>query len=229
MTLAGLGLLVLRPASELLRRQVDELRRARDELEAKVRERTRALEEEAERRSLAEARHRSVLEIAGRASRVSTLGEMAGSLAHELNQPLGAVANYTEGCLFELGRESPDLDEVRGALQKALASTLRARRGSLRRVRQFVTRRGMEREAVEPDRLLKETAELLADEARRRSISVWIDAVSDLPLLWADPVQVQQVLINLVRNAFEAIDASQKSSRTVLLAARRADSGRASH
>ncbi len=216
--LAGLGLLVLRPASSIIRRQVDDLRRARDELEAKVRERTRELEEESGRRSIAEARHRAVLEIAGYAARISTLGEMASSLAHELNQPLGAIANYAEGCRVELDRETPDLDAVRGALRKLLANTLRAGE-VVRRVRRFVNRRGLEREPFEAGRVLDEVAELMIDEADRRGIGLRVAAAPDLPRAWGDPVQVQQVLINLVRNAFEAVTAAQASTKTVVMGA----------
>jgi two-component system sensor kinase FixL len=229
--LIGLGLFVLRPASEIIQRQVSELRRARDELEEKIRERTGALEEanrhladEAERRSLAEGRHRAVLEMASHASRVSTLGEMASGLAHELNQPLGAIANYAEGCLVELDRDAPDLGELRSALVKLLGSTHRAAE-VIKRVRRFVTRQSFEPEPIGAGRLLSEVADLMADEARRRGITLRVETVSDLPLVWGDPVQVQQVLINLVRNAYEAVDASEISGRTVVMGAERPDPG----
>jgi two-component system sensor kinase FixL len=227
--LIALGLFVLRPAAGIIRRQLADLQRARDELEGRVRERTQALEEanrrlvgEAERRSLAEARHRAALELASHASRASTLGEMASGLAHELNQPLGAIANYAEGCLVELGREAPDLAEARAALRKLLASTLRAGE-VIKRVRRFVTRRGPDREPFDPARALAEAADLMADDARRRRITLRVVAAPDLPWVWGDPVQIQQVLINLVRNACEAIDGSETSTRTVIMGAERLD------
>lgn len=229
--LLGLGLFVLRPAAGIIRRQIAELDRARVELEAKVLERTRALEEanrhlvdEAERRAAAEARHRAVIEIAGHASRTNTLGEMAGGLAHELNQPLGAIANYAEGCLVALGREAPDLDELREALRRILATTLRAGE-VIKRVRRFVTRRPLEPGPLAPGRVLSEVADLLAAEARRRGITLRIDAAPELPLVRGDPVQIQQVLINLARNAFEAIGAAEMSRRQVVMAAERAELG----
>jgi two-component system sensor kinase FixL len=229
--LIGLGLFVLRPAAGIIRRQIAELQRARDTLEGKVRERTRALEEanrrlvaEGERRSAAEARHRAALEAAGHASRASTLGEMASGLAHELNQPLGAIANYAEGCLVELERDAPDLDALRETHRKLLATTLRAG-AVVKRVRRFVTRRPLDPGPFGAARLLAEVAEIMADEARRRGITLRVGAVSDLPLAWGDPVQIQQVLINLVRNACEAIDASETSARQVVLAAERPSPG----
>ena len=94
-TLAAIGLFILRPAAGLIRRQVSELGQARDELEARVRERTRELE-------VAKERHRTLIEQFSHVGRTSAIGEMASGLAHELNQPLGAIANYAEGCLVEL-------------------------------------------------------------------------------------------------------------------------------
>ena len=94
-SLAAIGLFILRPAVGLIRRQVSELGQAHDELEARVRERTRELE-------LAKERHRTLLEQFSHVGRTSAIGEMASALAHELNQPLGAIANYAEGCLVEL-------------------------------------------------------------------------------------------------------------------------------
>lgn len=231
LSIAGIGLLVLRPATAIIRRQVGELLRARDDLEAKVRERTRAVEDanrhladEAGRRSLAEARHRAALEMASHASRVNTLGQMAAGLAHELNQPLGAIANYAEGCRVALERDAPDLAAVRAALGKLLASTLRA--GEIvKRVRCFVTRRALKPEPFDPGSALAEVADLMADDAHRRRIALTVSLVSDLPQVWGDPVQVQQVLINLVRNAFEAIETSESSTRRVLVSASAIDSG----
>ena len=93
--LAAIGWFILRPAAGLIRRQVAELGQARDELEARVRERTRELE-------AARERHRTLLEQFSHVGRTSAIGEMASALAHELNQPLGAIANYAEGCLIAL-------------------------------------------------------------------------------------------------------------------------------
>lgn len=223
--LGGVGWLVLRPATGIILRQISDLEHANDALEDKVSERTaeleranRHLEIEAERRSVAEARHRSVLEVAGQAARVNTLGEMASSLAHELNQPLGAIANYAEGCLVELDRPAPDVSEVRAALGKVLANALRAGE-VIKRVRRFVTRGELGREPIEPRRLLDEVADLLRDEADRRRIALRVEAAPDLPWVWGDPVQIQQVLINLVRNAYDAIDASETSRRAVVMSA----------
>jgi len=225
------GWLVLRPATRLIARQVRELGDARDELEVRVRERTVELEEanahlerDAVERAEAETRHRAVLEMASHASRTNTLGEMASALAHELNQPLGAIANYAEGCLIVLERPAPDLDEATSAIRRILSTTLRAG-GVISRIRRFVTRGGVEREPFEPNRVVREVVEILADEAARRKIVVREELASVLPLVWGDPVQVQQVLINLIRNAFDAMDSTEPDARSIVVETD-ADSGR---
>ena len=207
--LAAIGLLILRPAVGLIRLQVSELGQARDELEARVRERTRELE-------LAKERHRTFLDQFSQVGRTSAIGEMASSLAHELKQPLGAIANYAEGCQVELARERPAVAEVRLALEKLVAATLRAGE-IIERIRKFVTRHELRREPFEPNRVVAEVLEILRDEARQRAFDVKLELAPDLPKLWGDPIQVQQVLVNLVSNAFEALAAAKPPNPTVFI------------
>jgi two-component system sensor kinase FixL len=216
-TLAAIGLFILRPASGLIRRQISELKQARDELGARVRERTQELERAGDR-------HRALVEQFGHVARTTTIGEMASGLAHELNQPLGAIANYAEGCLVELAAPQPALDEVRGALERLLATTLRAGR-IIDRIRKFVTRQQPRREWLEPNRVVEEVEEILHGEAAQRGIPVSLDLAPDLPYLWGDPVQIQQVLVNLARNAFDAIVAAQPLQPMLVLKTRRAPCG----
>jgi two-component system, LuxR family, sensor kinase FixL len=215
-TLVAIGLFILRPAAGLIRRQISELRQARDELEARVRERTRALE-------IAGERHRALVEQFSHVARTTTIGEMASGLAHELNQPLGAIANYAEGCLVELAAPAPALNEIRTALERLLATTLRAGQ-IIDRIRKFVTRHEPRRERFEPNRVVEEVQEILHGEAQQRGIAVRLDLAPDLPYLWGDPVQIQQVLVNLVRNAFEAL-AAQLLQPKLVMQTSRVDSG----
>ena len=208
---------ILRPAARLIRRQVSELRQAQDELEARVRERTRELE-------VANERHRTLLEQFSHVGRTSTIGEIASALAHELNQPLGAIANYAEGCLIELRSPEPSLEEVRAALERLLAATMRAGR-IIEQVRRFVTRQGPTREPFDPNLIVNEVMEFLGVEARQRGVAISLDLAPGLPCLWGDPVQIQQVLVNLVRNSFESLAQSQVLKPTLVIWTRLADGG----
>lgn len=215
--LAGVGRFVLRPATRVIARQVAQLREARDQLETRVRERTRALE-------TANERHRALVEQFSHVARITTVGEMAAGLAHELNQPLGAVANYAEGCLVALEAPAPALDEIRAATGKILKATLRA--GAIvQRIRQFVTRHGTVRELFDPNRLAAEVEEFFRDTFRDRGVTLRLDLAPDLPSLHGDPVQIQQVLVNLVRNALDALADAQSPEPIVVMWTRPDPSG----
>ena len=167
---------------------------------------------------LANERHRTLLEQFSHVGRTSAIGEMASALAHELKQPLGAIANYAEGCLVELDAPQP---AARGSPDRAredsLAATLRAGQ-IIERIRKFVTRHEPRREPFEPNRVVADVVEILRDEARQRATSPsTLDLAPDLPKLWGDPVQVQQVLVNLVGNAFEALAAAKPLNPTVVI------------
>lgn len=213
--LAAIGWFILRPAAGLIRRQVFELRRSRDDLETRVRERTRELEAAVER-------HQTLLEQFSHVGRTSTLGEMVSALAHELKQPLGAIANYAEGCLIALNSPEPALGEVRSALERLLDATMRSGR-IIEQVRRFVTRQGPTRESFDPTLVVREVVEILGVEAHQRGVALALDTAPGLPLLRGDPVQIQQVVVNLVRNAFEALAQSQTPEPELVLSTRMAD------
>jgi signal transduction histidine kinase len=149
---------------------------------------------------------------------------MASSLAHELNQPLGAIANYAEGCLIALDAPEPALDDVRDALRRIRDTTLRAGR-ILDRVRRFVTRQGPSREPFDANQAVRDAVEILGDEAARRGAAVTLDLAPELPSLSGDPVQIQQVLVNLVRNSLEALAQSQAPNPEVVIWTRPAADG----
>ncbi len=208
--LPAIGLFIFRPAAGLIRRQVAELGQARDELEARVRERTRELE-------AARERHRTLLEQFSHVGRTSAIGEMASALAHELNQPLGAIANYAEGCLIELdvagagrwrksGSRSSDCWPRRcgGHDHRTGAPVRDPPRAEPRVVR------------AEP-RGRTRCWRSSGIEADRRGVAVTLDLAPGLPCLWGDPVQIQQVLVNLVRNALDSLAQSQTAEPTVVI------------
>jgi C4-dicarboxylate-specific signal transduction histidine kinase len=221
--LLGIGLAVLRPTTRLLREKFQELREARDELEARVRQRTedleqlnRDLESQARERAEADARHRALLAQFGQIARVNTIGELATNLAHELNQPLGAIANYAGGCLVALDAPGCDPARLRGPLEQILATTLRAGE-IIRRTRRFVTRRAPVRERFDPNSIVGQVLALLASDIERHRIQLDLALAPGLPYMEGDPVQIQQVLVNLIRNAIDSVSATQTPTSLIVV------------
>jgi len=137
-------------------------------------------------------------------SRLATMGEMAAGISHELNQPLAAIANYAQACVRLMRMESPDLPEVGGALEQIASQALRAGE-IIRRIRSLVRNEDVRREPHDFNSLIREVHILLASDARVHDGRLEVDLEEPLPSVVVDKVQIQQVLINLVHNAFEAI------------------------
>ncbi len=229
--LLGIGRLVLRPSARMIRHQFTLVRDARRDAEAEVEHRTEALERangelrmEAEHRMEAQAKHRALVEQFSHVSRTNTVGEMATNLAHEINQPLGAAANYLEGCLVALDESNPPLGNIRDATTKALAATHRAGQ-ILHRIRHFVRRRPVLVEEFDANRVVIEVEAMLRDEIGRHGIALDRRLAPGLPWLSGDPVQIQQVLVNLVRNAVDALGATRPASPTLILETKRIGPG----
>jgi two-component system sensor kinase FixL len=143
-------------------------------------------------------------------SRLTAMGEMASTLAHELNQPLSAIANYLKGSQRLLQDKPDELSgTLRGALDKAAEQAMRAGQ-IIRRLRDFVSRGETERRVESITKLVEEASALALVGAKERGVRVTfqLDARADLVL--ADKVQVQQVLINLLRNAIDAMEESPR-------------------
>jgi len=151
-------------------------------------------------------------------SRLRAMGQMAAALAHELNQPLTATTNYTRAALRLLDVDPPDLPRIRLALTLASDQTLRSG-DIIRRLRSFVARGEVVRQTLPVDKLIEEASALALVGAQERGIDVRLDVAADLPPVLADRVQVQQVLLNLIRNAMEALEDS--AARTLAITAER--------
>ncbi len=141
------------------------------------------------------------------ASRLRSMGQMAAALAHELNQPLTATANYVRGALRLLDAAQPDLGRVRQAMKLASEQTLRSGE-IIRRLRAFVARGEVVRSPAVVSQLIEEASALALVGAKQHGIKVLISIAADLPMVVVDRVQVQQVLLNLIRNAVEAMEQS---------------------
>jgi two-component system sensor kinase FixL len=168
-----------------------------------------------------------------RLSRLNELGEMASTLAHELNQPLSSIANYVQGCI-KLLDQLPDKDaaRMRGALQETAKQALRAG-DIIRHLREFVTRGDTDKAPEDIKKLVEEAGALALVGSRERGVHTEFHFDSGDDQVVADRVQVQQVLTNLMRNAIEAMRDSTKRDLTVttlpanagLLAVEVADTG----
>ena len=137
-------------------------------------------------------------------SRLTALGEMASALAHELNQPLSAIANYLKGSKMLLGRDEVPHARVAEAVDKAADEALRAGQ-IIRRLRDFVARGETERSVESLPKLVEEASALALVGAKEHGIRVRFDFAPSVDLVLADKVQIQQVVLNLLRNAIDAM------------------------
>jgi two-component system, LuxR family, sensor kinase FixL len=152
-------------------------------------------------------------------SRLSTMGEMAAGLAHEINQPLSAIATYAQACQRFVRSPHRDDADVLAALEQIAAQALRAGE-VIRRLRNFVRNREVKREPVDCGLLLEELRTLAETDARLYNVRLRLEADAGLPTVDADPIQLQQVILNLVRNAIDATVDMPDARREVLLSAR---------
>jgi PAS domain S-box-containing protein len=144
-------------------------------------------------------------------SRLTTMGEMASSLAHELNQPLTAISNYSMGAVAMVKAGQSDPDKLLPALEKAAAQAQRAGK-IISRIREFVKRSEPRRQAV-PIQIIIDNAVSLAEiDARKRAIDIEIHLPDGLPLVLADPILIEQVLLNLIKNGLEAMEKTSGST-----------------
>jgi two-component system sensor kinase FixL len=152
------------------------------------------------------------------AERLSTMGQMASEMAHELNQPLYAIANFAEACLERLRQSSAE--EAAADLQRWLELIAQqARRGGevLRRVTHFVRKGELDRTVLDLNQCIRDASVLLEFGSRRRGISVRYELAKLLPRVDVDRVLIEQVLLNLVRNAAEAMEHTPAERRQVVI------------
>jgi C4-dicarboxylate-specific signal transduction histidine kinase len=159
--------------------------------------------ESLERKHAEEARREAQAELA-RVSRVTTMGELTASLAHEVNQPIAAAVTNANTCLRWLTRDRPDLEEARAAASRIVKDATRAA-GIISRVRLLFKKGTPQRESVDLNDTIREMIVLLRGEATRYNIAVRMELAADLPRIMGDRVQLQQVLMNLIVNSIDAM------------------------
>jgi two-component system sensor kinase FixL len=167
-------------------------------------------------RQQAEARLQELQAELVHVSRLTALGEMASALAHELNQPLSAIANYLKGSRMLLARNEVPLERVSEAVERAGEQALRAG-DIIRRLREFVSRGETERAVESLPKLVEEASALALVGVKEHGIRVRYAFSPEVDLVLADKVQVQQVLLNLVRNAVDAMTATTMPVRELTI------------
>ena len=150
-----------------------------------------------------EALRRSRVQLA-HVTRVTMLGELAASIAHEVNQPLAAISANGEACLRWMNRPQPDLEEARSAVASLLEASAHAT-GVIRRIRALARRSDPQYAALDLNEVVLETVELVRRELHQQQVALTLELASGLPFAYADRVQLQQVIINLLMNAVQAM------------------------
>lgn len=148
-------------------------------------------------------------------SRVSTMGELAGSLAHELNQPLTAILSNVQAAQRFMGRDPIDLAEIREILNDIVDDSCRASE-VIRRIRALVRKEDQQFGRLDPASLLRDAITLVQTDAIVRGVQLSLEIEPGLPAMRGDKVQLQQVLLNLLLNAFDAVSGLESHYRTVV-------------
>ena len=208
------------------RRTEDSLRQARDELEVKVEERTAELKKAndalldqiAEQRRTEESLQITRTELA-RVGRITTIGELTASIAHEVNQPLAAVVANADACVAWLSHQTPNLVEARAAAERSVQGATRASE-VIARIRSLIDKAAPERKRVHINEIIEETVTLAEGQVSRNNVSLVIELEPDLPVVLGDRIQLQQVILNLVMNGIEAMTSVADRPRQLLIRSR---------
>jgi two-component system, LuxR family, sensor kinase FixL len=156
-------------------------------------------------------------------SRLATIGEMAAGIAHELNQPLTAIANYAQACERLLARPAADLEDCRQALREITTQAVRAS-DIMRRLQTLARSQEMNRTSVDLDCLVRPVMGLVHSDARAHGVSCSLKLAPGLPKVTVDPVQMQHVILNLARNGIEALEATE-GPRELVISIAQAEAG----
>jgi C4-dicarboxylate-specific signal transduction histidine kinase len=225
------------PSPEALRLEIAERKRteqalhqAKDDLELKVLERTAELRKANEDLIAEIAQHKQADEDRERAqeayskaqaelvhvTRVITIGELAASIAHEVNQPLSGVVINGNTCLRWLAANPPNLDEARQTAQRIVRDGKRA--GDLiARIRTLATKSSSTKEPVNLNQAIQDAIGLIQDEVWRKGVKLRTDLANDLSPVMGDRVQLQQVLLNLIKNGVEAMITVEERARELVI------------
>jgi PAS domain S-box-containing protein len=156
------------------------------------------------------------------AGRISTMGELAGALAHEINQPLSAIMSNAQAARRYLGAPQPDMSEIQEILADIVEDDARAGE-VINRLRALLKHAQTDRQALDLNSILREVEALLNSDAVIREIRIDLELAPQLPLVQGDRIQLQQVALNLMLNAFEAMEEHPRGERRLLVSTRLQD------
>jgi C4-dicarboxylate-specific signal transduction histidine kinase len=157
------------------------------------------------------------------ANRVATMGHLSASIAHEINQPIGAAITYANAASHWLDAQPPDLEEVRRALGLIMESNVRAG-NVVDRIRALVKKAPPRKDRLEINETVLEVISLIQNEMAKKGISVRTQLAETLPAIQGDRVQLQQVILNLLINAVEAMSEMSEGLRELLITTAKTDS-----
>jgi C4-dicarboxylate-specific signal transduction histidine kinase len=158
------------------------------------------------------------------ANRVATIGQLSASIAHEINQPIGAAITYAQAGLSWLRAKPPNLEEALQALNLIVESSVRAGE-VIDRIRALFKKAPTRNERLDINEAIREVIELTRGEAVKDGVSVQTDLAHGLPLIEGDRVQLQQVILNLIMNAVESMSSVSDGTRELFISSRKAEPG----
>jgi PAS domain S-box-containing protein len=176
-----------------------------------------------DRKRAEETLHKSQAELT-HVTRVMTMGELAASIAHEVNQPLSAIVNNGSACLRWLAGDSPNIDEAREAVRDIIREGNRAGE-VITRIRAFLRKTETEKARLDINQTIRDVVILTRNEAEGKGVALRMKLASALPAVSGDRVQLQQVILNLVMNGVEAMASVTNRPRDLLITSRQDESG----
>lgn len=150
------------------------------------------------------------------ASRLTVMSEMASTLAHELNQPLSAISNYTRGCMRRIRSSSSNKEEILAAMDLVCDQAERAG-AIIRSIRAFVKKGDSARMPSRINNIVRDAMRFADPEARQHGVTLRLSLADQLPPVLADAIQIEQVILNIVRNAIEAMDSMKFGKREIVI------------
>jgi signal transduction histidine kinase len=172
---------------------------------------------ERRRRHSAEVETRQRISELAHMNRRATVGEMSASIAHELNQPLGAILNNSETMALILGTPSPDLKELRTIVEDIKRDDQRASEVILR-LRRLLGKQEVERHAIDLNQMVREVAQIVSAQAHARGVTLYTTLSPETLRVSGDAVQLQQVLLNLLANALDSVATREGGRRAIITA-----------